>query len=67
MLATIRDDTLNVLNMLHITPNSKRWDHSDTHGVPAHMVEIDHHIRKISQPPPTHPHDNAAYLLVLKE
>ena len=25
MLATIRDETLNVLNMQHITPNSKRW------------------------------------------
>ena len=30
MLATIRDDTWNQLNIQHITPNSKRWDHSDT-------------------------------------
>ena len=29
MLATIRDDTLNMLNMQHIIPNSKRWDYSD--------------------------------------
>ena len=32
MLATIRDDTWNVLNMQHITPNSERWDYSDTPG-----------------------------------
>ena len=32
MLATIRDDTSNVLNMQHITPNSKRWDYSDIPG-----------------------------------
>ena len=32
MLATIHDDTWNVLNMQHITPNSKRWDYSDTPG-----------------------------------
>ena len=29
MLATIRDDTWNVFNMLYITPNSKKWDYSD--------------------------------------
>ena len=29
MLATIRDDTWNVLNMQPITANSKRWDYSD--------------------------------------
>ena len=29
MLAKIRDDTKNVLNMQHIIPNSKRWDSSD--------------------------------------
>ena len=29
MLATIRDDTWNVLNMQHIIPNSKIWDYSD--------------------------------------
>ena len=32
MLATIHDDTWNVLNMQHITPNSKRWDYSDIPG-----------------------------------
>ena len=48
MLATIRDDTWTVLNMQHITPNSKRWDYSDILGGshkkikgPAHMVEGD--------------------------
>ena len=29
MMATIRDDTWNVLNMQHTIPNSKRWDYSD--------------------------------------
>ena len=29
MLAIVRDDTWNVLNMQYITPNSKRWDCSD--------------------------------------
>ena len=32
MLATIRDDTWNMLNMQRITPNSKRWDYSDIPG-----------------------------------
>ena len=32
MLATIRKDTLNMLNMQHITPDSKRWDASDIPG-----------------------------------
>ena len=32
MLATIYDDTWNVLNMQHITPYSKRWDYSDISG-----------------------------------
>ena len=32
MLATIHDDTWNVLNMQHITSNSKRWDYSDISG-----------------------------------
>ena len=55
-LATIRDDTWNVLNLQHITPNSKRWDYSDipsgSHGQiqgPAHMVEGSHHPR--NRPP----------------
>ena len=32
MLATIRDKSRHVLNMQHITPNSKRWDYSDIPG-----------------------------------
>ena len=55
-LATIRDDTWNVLNMQHITPNLKRWDYSDitggSHGQikgPTHMVEGGHHPR--NRPP----------------
>ena len=32
MLATIRDDTCNMLNMQHIIPNSERWDYSDIPG-----------------------------------
>ena len=57
MLATIRDDTWNVLNIQHITPNSKRQDYSDTPGGghkkiegPAHMVEGGHHLRKAPNP-----------------
>ena len=60
MLATIRDDTLNVINMQHITPNLKRWDYSnipgggtwnDYKGSP-YMVEVGHHLEK--DPTPTH-------------
>ena len=29
MLATIRDDTWNMLNMQHIIPNSKKWNYSN--------------------------------------
>ena len=32
MLATIRDNTQHVLNMQHMTPNSKRWGYSDISG-----------------------------------
>ena len=32
MLATIRDDTWNVLNMQRITSNFKKWDHADSPG-----------------------------------
>ena len=32
MLATIQDETWNVLNMQHIIPNSKKWDYSDIPG-----------------------------------
>ena len=57
MLATIRGDAWNVLNMQHITPNSKRWDYWDIPGGghkkiegPAHMVEGGYHY--IQKPPP---------------
>ena len=53
MLATIRDDTRNVLNMQHLTPNSERWDYSDIPGGGtdnikglAHMIEGDRHLRE---------------------
>ena len=59
MLATIRDDTWNVLNMQHITPNSKRWDYSDIPGVghkkikgPAHIAEDGHRLRIALNPHP---------------
>ena len=32
ILAKIRGTTWNVLNMQHITPNSKTWDYSDILG-----------------------------------
>ena len=32
MLATIHDDTWNLLNIQNINPNSKRWDYSDNPG-----------------------------------
>ena len=61
MLATIRDDTWNVLNMQHITPNSKKNGVIQTSMVvalqnikgPTQMVEIGHHLWKKSQTPPT--------------
>ena len=59
MLATIHDDTWNVLNMQHINPNLKKWDYSDIPGGghkkiegPAHMVEGGHHLRKARNPHP---------------
>ena len=39
-LATIRDDTWNVLNMQHITPNSKTWDYSDTPGSGNKKIKV---------------------------
>ena len=61
MLATIRDDPWNVLNMQHITQNSKRWYYSDPPGGghkkiegPAQMTEGGHQpLKKIPLPPPT--------------
>ena len=57
MMVIIRDDTWNVINMQHITPNSKRWDYSDIFGGghkkikgPIHMVEGGHHLRKATNP-----------------
>ena len=62
MLATIRDDTWNVLNMQQITPNSKGLDYSDIPDGghkkmkgPAHMVEGGHHLRKAPNPHPPLP------------
>ena len=59
MLATIRDDTWNVLNMQHIISNSKRRDYSDIPcggqkyiKGPAHMVEGGHQLRKAPNPHP---------------
>ena len=59
MLATIRDDTWNMLNMQRINPISKKWDYSDIPGGghkqikgPAHMVEGDHYLRKAPNPHP---------------
>ena len=52
MLATIREDTCNVLNKQHITPNSKRCDYSGITGCdhkkikgPDHMFEGGNHFR----------------------
>ena len=62
MLATIRDDTWNVLIMQHTTQNSKRWDYSYIPGSglkkikgPAHMFESGHHVRKATNPHPLWP------------
>ena len=59
MSVTIRDDTVNVLNIQHIASNSKRWDYSNTPGAchkkvkgPAHVVEGGHHLEKAPPPPP---------------
>ena len=59
MLATIRDDTWNGLNMQHIIPNSKRWGYADIPGggheyikTSAHIVEGGHHLRKALNPHP---------------
>ena len=60
MLATIRDDIWNVLNMQHVIPNSKRWDYSyitrgghKTIKEPARMAEG--HTTLEMPPTPTHP------------
>ena len=70
MLATIRYDICNVLNMQHITPISKRWDYS---GIPiggtekskgaAHMAEGDHHVRKAPNPHPRETEPDGANIL----
>ena len=36
MVATIRDNTWNVLNMQRVILNSKRWDYSD---IPGGVIE----------------------------
>ena len=60
MLAKIRDDTLNVLNMQHKTQIRKDgiiqtslWWYGKITGS-AHMVEGDLHFRKPPPPPTTH-------------
>ena len=60
MLAIIRNDTWNVLKMLHISPNSKNGIIQISPVVvlekikgPDHMVEGDNHLRKRPQAPPT--------------
>ena len=57
MLATIHEDTWKVLNMQHITPNSKSWNYSDMLGGgvwkikgPTYLVDGSH------QDPNPHPH-----------
>ena len=59
MLATIGDDTWNVLNMQQIISNFKRWDYSDILGIgtekikwSTHMFEGDHRLRKDPNPHP---------------
>ena len=59
MLATIRDDTWDMLNTQHNPPNLKRWDDiyfldGATWKVkgPTHMVEGDHQLRKRPNPHP---------------
>ena len=66
MLATIRDETWDVLNMQHVIPNSKRWDYSDIPSGgqnrlkgPSHMAEGGHHLRKAPHP---HPHVSGGLL-----
>ena len=64
MLATISDDTWNMLNMQHIIQNSKRWDHSDIPGGGhkkikghTHVVGGGHHHRKDPNPDPHVPNE----------
>ena len=59
MLAIIRGDAWNVLNMQHIIANSKWWDYSDIPDGghknikgPTHMVEGGNRLRKA---PTAHP------------
>ena len=63
MLATIPDDTWNVLNIQHITPMTKIWDYSDIPGgghknikEPTHMAEGGYHLRKAPNPHPLPPY-----------
>ena len=54
MLAAIRDDKQNVLNIQHITPNSKRWDYSDIKRLkdPPTRLKVATTLEK--PPTPTH-------------
>ena len=61
MLAIIRDDAWDVLNMQHITPNSKRWDHSYTPGSIKRLKDPPTWLKvatTLEKPPtPTHVND----------
>ena len=51
MLATIRDDTWNMLNMQHMIPNSRKWDYSDlSGGGRKNIFEGGHHLIKAPNP-----------------
>ena len=72
MLATIRDDTWNVLNMQHITSNSKRWDYSDIPGGKHKKVKDPNTSLKeaftLEKPPtPTHMEGRTAYECLIQK
>ena len=67
MLATIRDDAGNVLNMQHIIPNSKKWDHSDIPEVAINRLkELPTWLKvaTILQKPPSPTHKIPGVLLL---
>ena len=70
MLATIHDDTWNVRNMQHITPNSKRWDYSDIPGG-SHKLSKDPlawlKVATTLEKPPAPAHPLAIYWNMVKQ
>ena len=65
MLATICDDTWNVLNMQHIIPNSKRCNYSNIPSGghkyikgPAQIAEGGQHFRKATDPHLANEHED---------